>query len=135
MRAIAAIVTVVALFVAACTEQPAERSTTGQAPTAQREPAATSAPPGPQGPEGPQGPAGPQGAAGPPGPPGVSVRFVESSCETRRCTISCEQDERILNAYAHGSAGNLVYEDDTTVVYRPSRRGGSTKIVLACVKA
>jgi hypothetical protein len=135
MQAIASVLTVVALLVAACSEQPAERSTTGQAPTDQREPAGTSGPPGPRGPEGPQGPAGPQGAAGPPGAPGVSVRFVESSCETGRCTISCEQDERILNAYVHGSAGNLVYEDDTTVVYRPSRRGRSTKIVVACVKA
>ena len=129
MRAIVATVTIAALFIAACSEQPAERSTTGQATTNdEREPARGAGPAGPPGPEGPQGP------AGSPGPPGISVRFAESTCETARCTISCDEGERILNAYAHGSAGNLVYQDDNTVVYRPTRRGQSAKIVLACVK-
>jgi hypothetical protein len=130
MRSILATVTIAVLFMGACSEKPSEQSTTGQPATNdEKKPANISGPPGP---EGRQGPAGP---AGPPGPPGVNVRFTESTCDTARCTISCTEGERILNAYAHGAAGNLVYEDDSTVVYRFARRGRSTKIVLACVRA
>lgn len=87
---------------------------------------------------GPQGPVGPQGPPGPPGPPGPAgltvsgIRFAEFGCASAACTLSCRNEERILNAYALNPGGTLVFEDDRQVTVKPARQP-SSKIILVCV--
>jgi hypothetical protein len=85
-------------------------------------------PPGPPGLPGQQGPAGP---AGPPGPTGSTLRFAEFGCD-QNCTVACEPNERIVNAYALRPSGTFIYEDDSRATYSP--RGRSGKIVLICTR-
>ena len=128
-------VAAIVLLLAGCSEQPqqSQPSTAGQATrNNQSEPGTAAGPGGLQGPAGPQGPPGPQGPAGPTGEPGTVVRFAEFSCDSVRCTFTCSEGERILNAYALGATGTLAYESDASVVYRQQRRGRATKIVLVC---
>jgi hypothetical protein len=47
--------------------------------------------------------------------------------------LSCNEDERLLNAYALTPGGVFTFEDDRRVTFRPARRP-SSKIVLACVR-
>jgi hypothetical protein len=65
---------------------------------------------------------------------GGTVRFAEFACQLAACTVACNDDERILNAYALNPAGTFVFETDSRASYRP-RGQQSGKIVLACVKA
>jgi hypothetical protein len=136
MRDNVVVIAFAALLLSGCGQESAERSTTGQAaPGNQSEPVREAGPPGPQGPQGAQGPPGPPGPPGPAGSAGANVRFAEFSCDSARCTFSCDAGERILNAYAHSPPGSFAYEDDSTVIYRPARRGRTGKIVLVCVRA
>jgi hypothetical protein len=84
-------------------------------------------PPGPAGPPGPQGPAGPAGPAG-----GGAVRFAEFTCQQTACSASCEQNERLINAFALNPAGTFTIESDRAVIYTPPKRGPSGKLVLIC---
>lgn len=88
-----------------------------------------------KGPKGDPGAAGPAGPAGPPGPPGpsVAIRFAEFACQQPACSATCDQNERLLNAYAVNSTGTIAINDDRSVTYRPPRTGRSGKLVLACV--
>jgi hypothetical protein len=89
---------------------------------------------GEAGPPGPPGLPGQQGPAGPPGPPGPSasaLRFAEFGCD-QICTVACEANERIVNAYALRPAGTFTFEDDTRATYAP--RGRSGKIVVICAR-
>jgi hypothetical protein len=57
---------------------------------------------------------------------------VETTCRTN-CAAACEAGERILNVYALNPGGTFVFEDDNRVSFRPLRRGGDTKVVVACI--
>jgi len=57
---------------------------------------------------------------------------VETTCRTN-CTAACEAGERILNVYALNPGGTFVFEDDNRASFRPLRRGGDTKVVVACI--
>jgi hypothetical protein len=88
---------------------------------------------------GPPGPAGPPGSAGPPGPagpPGSSasaqaIRVIARPCDQTACGASCEENERILNAYALNPGGAIGFIDERNVTFRPKER--PTVLVLACI--
>ncbi len=87
---------------------------------------------GPPGPIGPQGPPGPPGTPGSAGSTASGIRFAEFGCASSACTLSCRNDERLLNAYALNPGGTLVFEDDRRVTVKPVRQP-SGKIVLVCI--
>jgi len=83
---------------------------------------------------------GPPGAAQPPGipdpaglPRGTVIRFVDGECR-QICTVACEANERILNAFAIGPTGSFVFEDENRATFRPQRQGASVRVVLACAQ-
>src|SRR5215510_8479873 len=78
-----------------------------------------------------QGPPGPAGPAGPPG--GTVIRFVDGECR-QTCTVACEANERILNAFAIGPGGTLIFEEENRATFLPQRQGASAKVVLACAQ-
>jgi hypothetical protein len=78
-----------------------------------------------------QGPPGPAGPAGPPG--GTVIRFVDGECR-QTCTVACEANERILNAFAIGPGGTLIFEEENRATFLPHRHGASAKVVLACAQ-
>jgi hypothetical protein len=84
-----------------------------------------------QGPPGPEGPAGPAGSPGPVGPSGTFIRFVDGECR-QACTLSCQDNERILSAYAINPGGTFIFDADNKATFRPQRQGVSVKVVLAC---
>jgi hypothetical protein len=87
-----------------------------------------------QGKKGDQGSPGPAGSAGPPGPPGLSgkvIRFVVGECR-QACTVACEANERILNAYAINPGGTFVFEEQNRATFRPQQEGTAIKVVVAC---
>jgi hypothetical protein len=81
--------------------------------------------------QGPPGPAGPAGPAGPPG--GTVIRFVDGECR-QTCTVACEANERILNAFAIGPGGALIFEEENRATFLPQRQGAAAKVVLACAQ-
>jgi len=88
--------------------------------------------PGADGAPGAPGPAGPPGPPGPAGSGGTALRFAEFSCPQAACAVACNDEERILTAYALNPGGTFVFEDDRKATFRPARRP-SGKIVLICV--
>lgn len=88
---------------------------------------------GDQGPPGPEGPAGPPGPVGPTGISGTVIRFVEGECR-QACTVACEDNERILSAYAINPGGTFIFDAENKSTFRPQRQGVSVKVVLACVQ-
>jgi hypothetical protein len=60
-----------------------------------------------------------------------ALRFGEFGCASVACTLSCNANERIANAFALSPGGTFVYEDDRTVTFRPLQLP-SSKIVLVC---
>ena len=86
---------------------------------------------------GPPGPPGPTGPAGPPGPAGLAgnsgIRFVDGECR-QACALSCEDDERILSAYAITPGGTITFEAEQKATFRPQRQGISVKVILACAQ-
>jgi hypothetical protein len=90
-------------------------------------------PKGEKGDPGPPGPAGPAGPAGPPGRGAGGVRFAEFTCPQAACSASCEQNERLINAFALNPAGTYTVESDRAIIYTPPKRGPSGKLVLVCV--
>jgi hypothetical protein len=61
-----------------------------------------------------------------------ALRFAEFGCASAVCTLSCNANERIANAFALSPGGAFVYEDDRTVAVRPLQLP-SGKIVLVCI--
>jgi hypothetical protein len=68
------------------------------------------------------------------------VRFVTSQCAQATCTASCDENERILNAYAVGAGGTIVYTSERQVTFQPTKRGffhtgtpSPGSLVLSCV--
>ncbi len=88
---------------------------------------------------GPPGAAGPPGPAGPAGPAGASsIRFADSTCTQAACTAGCNDNERIVNAYAPAPGGTIaggaiVFNDDKTVSFRPRRP--PARLVVVCAGA
>src|SRR3954470_369225 len=119
MRARLTMVLLVSLVLAACGKDPAAQGDKGD--------------PGADGPAGAAGPPGPQGPPGPPGASGMPLRFAEFACTQAACAVACNEDERILTAYALNPGGTFVYEDDRRTTFRPTRRP-TGKIVLVCVR-
>jgi hypothetical protein len=99
-----------ALGLSACGEQPQKGET------------------GAQGPPGPEGPAGP---LGPVGPSGTFIRIVDGECR-QACTLACQDNERILTAYAINPGGSFVFDSENKATFRPQRQGVAVKVVLAC---
>jgi hypothetical protein len=92
------IVATIVLATAACSQGPKGD------PGPQGEPGAKGDP-GPPGPRGPAGPAGPMGPRGEQGPPSPSVRVLRANCLGGDCTVTCRDDEVLVNAYC-GPARN-----------------------------
>jgi hypothetical protein len=85
-----------------------------------------------KGEKGEAGSPGPPGPPGPQGPPGAgTLRFAEFGCQQAICTASCNNNERLVSAYALNPGGVFVFEDDRRVTFRATRRP-SGKIVLVC---
>jgi hypothetical protein len=61
-----------------------------------------------------------------------SLRFAEFGCASAVCTVRCNTNERIANAFALSPGATFVYQDDRTVSVRPPLLP-SNKIVLVCV--
>jgi hypothetical protein len=61
-----------------------------------------------------------------------ALRFAEFGCASPMCTLSCNANERIANAFALSPGGTFVYEDDRTVSFRPLQLP-SRKITLVCI--
>jgi hypothetical protein len=59
--------------------------------------------------------------------------MTDSTC-SNVCTVSCEPNEQILNAYALNPGGTFVFEDANKATFRPQRRGAASKVVIACVQ-
>jgi hypothetical protein len=82
-----------------------------------------------------RGPPGPEGSPGPPGTPGTPgtvIRSVDGDC-SGPCTVACEDNERILSAYAITPGGTFIYEADNRATFRPQRPGVAVKVILACI--
>jgi hypothetical protein len=85
-----------------------------------------------------KGEAGPPGPPGPASPPGSSasgpaIRITTGHCDRTVCGASCEENEQILNAYALKPGGEIAFEDQRNVTFRPKEQ--STILVLACIEA
>jgi hypothetical protein len=80
----------------------------------------------------PKGEKGDPGPAGPPGP-GAALRFAEFTCSQPACSATCEDNERLINAFALNPAGSFSFESERSVIYTAPKRGPSGKIVLVCV--
>jgi hypothetical protein len=61
-----------------------------------------------------------------------ALRFAEFGCASAVCTVSCDTNERIANAFVLSPGGTFVYQDERTVSVRPLQLP-SSKIVLVCV--
>src|SRR6266540_1631664 len=93
-------------------------SACGENPTAQKGEKGDQGPPGSEGPSGPQGPAGPNRTV---------IRFVNSECH-QVCFIACEENERILSAYAINLGGDFTFTADNKATFRTQRQGIPVKI-------
>lgn len=84
--------------------------------------------------KGDQGPPGPPGQPGTPGTPGTVIRMSETECRGL-CSLTCESNEKILNAYVlGGAAGRLVFDETNRATFRP--QGAATapiKVMVACI--
>jgi hypothetical protein len=86
-----------------------------------------------RGEQGPAGDPGPPGPAGPAGASGTIIRVVDGECR-QACIMACEQNERILNAYAINPGGAFTFDTENKATFRPPRQGVAVKVVLACVQ-
>jgi hypothetical protein len=86
---------------------------------------------GEKGDPGPPGPAGPEGPLGPVGPSGTFIRFVDGECR-QACTLSCQENERILSTYAINPGGSFVFDADNKVTFSAAAAGGFSKSPCLC---
>ena len=88
---------------------------------------------GPAGPQGPQGPLGPQGDRGDQGPPGnAGIRTVSDPCP-KRCTLTCSDNERVLNAYVVKGAGTVTHTSEQSVDFDTRRQAGAGPALIFCI--
>ena len=90
-------------------------------------------PTGPRGPAGPQGPAGPLGAQGEQGAPGnLAIRAVSDPCP-QSCTLSCSDNERVLNAYVVGRSKAPIHTSEQTVDFDNRGARGAGPATIFCI--
>ena len=85
---------------------------------------------GPAGPQGPRGPQGPQGEKGEQGTPGNAV--VSDPCR-KRYTLTCSENERVLNAYVVKGAGTVMHTSEQSVDFDTRRQGGAGPALNFCI--
>jgi len=93
-----------------------------------------SPPAGPKGDAGPAGPAGPPGERGTPGPAGGGIRIVRSNCDAAGCTVQCEADEVLLQAYCGAAHNPAIFPNEKSASCR-ARGPANSPLVGACVKS
>ena len=90
-------------------------------------------PQGSSGPAGPTGPPGPQGAKGEQGAPGnLAIRMVSDPCPDR-CTLSCSDNERVLNAYVVRGSRAPNPTGEQTVDFNNKGARGAGPAVIFCI--
>jgi hypothetical protein len=96
-------------------------------------------PQGPAGPQGPRGEAGPQGERGAQGEKGeqgpagnLAIRTIRDDC-AKRCTLTCDDNERILSAYAVGSSRAPIVTSEQSVAFNNSGIRGAGPAVVLCI--
>jgi hypothetical protein len=90
-------------------------------------------PSGPRGPAGPQGPPGPQGPQGEQGAPGnLAIRAVSDPCP-QSCTLSCSDNERVLNAHVVGRSKAPIHTSEQTVDFDNRGARGAGPAVIFCI--
>ena len=90
-------------------------------------------PTGPRGPGGPQGPAGTQGSQGEQGAPGnLAIRAVSDPCP-QSCTLSCSDNERVLNAYVVGRSKAPIHTSEQTVDFDNRGARGAGPATIFCI--
>ena len=95
--------------------------------------------------EGPEGPAGPEGQWGPKGEPGsrgqsgepgspgnLAIRTVTNPCP-QRCTLTCNENERVLGAYVVRSGRALIYTSEQSVEFNNRGAPGAGPAVIFCI--
>jgi Collagen triple helix repeat (20 copies) len=93
--------------------------------------------PGSQGAAGPTGPQGPPGRQGEPGPAGASSQFrlVRALCKSALdCTITCRDDEIVINAFCGTKRSPATYLSDLSVSCGASPDTGAGALVAVCAK-
>jgi hypothetical protein len=90
-------------------------------------------PGGQAGPPGPKGEQGPTGEAGPPGAPGnLPIRTVSNPC-SQRCTLSCEENERVLSAFVVKGGRAPLYSSERSVEFNNRGMRDAGPAVIFCV--
>ena len=80
------------------------------------------------------GPAGPRGERGPAGPAGGGIRIVRSNCDAAACTVQCEADEVLLNAYCGAAHNPAIFPSEKSASCR-ARGAANSPLIGACVKS
>src|SRR4029450_2385008 len=89
-------------------------------------------PGGPQGERGAQGEQGPQGEKGDQGAPGnLAIRTIRQDCP-QRCTLTCNENERVLSAYVVGSLRTPIITNEQSVAFTAVR--GTGPAVVFCIQ-
>lgn len=79
------------------------------------------------------GPQGPQGDRGDQGPPGnAGIRTVSDPCP-KRCTLTCSDNERVLNAYVVKGAGTVTHTSEQSVDFDTRRQAGAGPALIFCI--
>jgi len=88
-------------------------------------------PAGPQGERGVQGEQGPQGEKGEQGASGnLAIRTMRQDCP-QRCTLTCNENERVLSAYLVGSLRTPIITNEQSVAFTAVR--GTGPAVVFCI--
>jgi hypothetical protein len=85
---------------------------------------------GPAGPAGPQGTKGEKGEQGPPG--NSTIRTVSDPCP-KHCTLTCSDNERVLNAYVVKGAGVVTHTSEQSVDFDTRRQAGAGPALVFCI--
>ena len=90
-------------------------------------------PQGAQGEKGPQGERGAQGEKGEQGPPGIlAIRTIRDDC-AKRCTLTCNDNERILSAYVVGSSRTPIITNEQSVSFNNTGIRGAGPALVLCI--
>jgi hypothetical protein len=111
----------------------------GQAPQG---PKGDPGPLGPQGEKGDPGALGPTGMQGPTGPAGpvgsvgsaAGMRLVRSACDTGGCTLQCEADEVLVNAWCGAARNPTNFPTDRSATCR-GRGTANNPLIALCAKS
>ena len=61
----------------------------------------------------------------------TALRYAEFGCAAPACTLSCDVNERLANAFVLSPGGTISYESERSVTVKPARVP-SSKIILVC---